>query len=271
MEPGKARRRTAVGNMLAALIAVAAGLLPPAAASGQGAAREVDLLLVLASDVSDSMRAAEARLQRFGYVQAIRDPAVIAAIRKGRRGSIAVTYLEWASPDEQYQIIGWTRIAGERSARAFADALARATIEHGYWTSISAAIDRASALIAAAPFTAPRRVIDLSSDGRNNAGAPLAGARARAIARGITINGLVVLGRRGNFTWPPIPRLNEYFQTCVIGGPGAFTETAEGFRDFTRAVRRKLIREIAGGFPPAPRTRIVSVSARLAAADLSCE
>jgi len=176
------------------LAAAFAGALPATRApAGLAPGGAVDLLLLLAVDVSDSITPEKARLQRAGYVRAIADPAVIAAIGKGRHASIAVSYLEWASADEQYPLIGWTRIADATGARAFADALRRAPYEYGYWTSISAAIDRAASLIEAAPFAAARRVIDLSSDGRNNSGGPVLAARARALARGITINGLVVL------------------------------------------------------------------------------
>ncbi len=253
------RHRFRIWIALAALIvgALAAGRAAGAPAAG-GA---VDLLLVLAVDASNSINPEKAHLQRSGYVRAIAHPAVIAAIGMGRHRSIAISYLEWASPDEHYQIMGWTRIAGADSARAFAEALKRAPMENGYWTSISAAIDRASALIEAAPFTSTRRVIDLSSDGRNNRGGPLAAARARALARGITINGLLVLPDRYNFSLPPDPRLGEYFDSCVIGGPGAFTEIAEGFDDFVRVVRRKLVREIAG--TPTGRHSIQLVSAML--------
>lgn len=228
-------------------VAVIASLAPswrPHAASDAGGT--VDLLLLLAVDVSDSITPEKAHLQREGYVRAIADPAVITAIRQGRRGSIAVSYLEWASPDEQFQIVGWRRIADTASARDFADALRHAPYEYGYWTSISAAIDRSVSVIEAAPFAAPRRVIDLSSDGRNNRGRPVLAARARALSRGIAINGLLVLASRRNFTLPPQPHLDRYFDACVIGGPGAFTEIAEGTDDFVRAVRRKLVREIAG-------------------------
>ena len=242
MEAAPARHRFSIWIPLVALIFC--GLPAGRAAAAPGGA--VDLLLVLAVDASNSIDLEKAKLQRSGYVRAIAHPAVIAAIGMGRHGAIAILYLEWASPDEQYQVVDWTRIDGAVSALAFADTLERAPIEHGYWTSISAAIDRAASLIETAPFSSTRRMIDLSSDGRNNRGGPLLAARARALARGITINGLLVLPRRYNFSLPPEPGLGEYFDACVIGGPGAFTEIAEGIDDFVRAVRRKLVREIAG-------------------------
>jgi hypothetical protein len=66
------------------------------------------------------------------------------------------------------------------------------------------------------------------------------------VAEGITINGLPILNDRPTFgRRPPIP-LDIYYRESVIGGPGAFMIPAEDFDDFGQAVRRKLIREIAG-------------------------
>ena len=215
--------------------------------------REVDLLLVLAVDVSESINRREAWLQRFGHAEALTDPLVIAAINSGRHGRIAIAYLEWAGPGEQRQVMGWTLVEGRKSAEKLTETLMATPVSVGYWTSISAALETASRMIAAAPFRAARRVIDLSSDGRNNAGEPLGPARQRVLDRGITINGLPVLAMRRNFTWPPMPYLDRYFTDCVIGGPGAFSELVERYDDIARVVRRKLIREIAGASSPVGR------------------
>ncbi len=123
-------------------------------------------------------------------------------------------------------------------------------------------------MIAAAPFTAPRRVIDLSSDGRNNAGEPLGPARKRVLDRRITVNGLPVMAMRRNFSWPPMPYLNRYFTDCVIGGPGAFSELVESYDDFVHAVRRKLIREIAG--TQAPIGRLIPAASATAKPKIRC-
>jgi len=40
--------------------------------------------------------------------------------------------------------------------------------------------------------------------------------------------------------------LDQYYRDSVIGGEGAFMIVAEDFDSFGTAVRRKLIREIAG-------------------------
>jgi hypothetical protein len=230
--------------------------------------RKVDLLLVLAVDVSESINQREAQLQRYGYAEALKDPSVIAAIKSGKQGMIAIAYLEWAGPDEQRQVIGWTLVDSTTSAEAVASALLTEPISTGSWTSISAALETASRMIATAPFTASRRVIDISSDGRNNAGEPLVTARQRVLSRGITINGLPVMAMRRNFSWPPIPYLDRYFADCVIGGPGAFSELVEHYDDFARAVRRKLIREIAA--TPLTADRVLAAADTAAKYEFRC-
>jgi hypothetical protein len=79
----------------------------------------------------------------------------------------------------------------------------------------------------------------------NNSGAPAELARDRAVAEGITINGLPIVNDRPTFgRMPPVP-LDEYYRDSVVGGPGAFVIVAEDFASFGNAVKRKLIREIA--------------------------
>ena len=41
-----------------------------------------------------------------------------------------------------------------------------------------------------------------------------------------------------------LPDLDLYYEDCVIGGPGSFVVVADGFQDFARAIRRKLLLEI---------------------------
>jgi len=60
-------------------------------------------------------------------------------------------------------------------------------------TSISAGIDFGVTQLDRAPYKAHRRVIDVSGDGDNNSGREPTAARDVAIAKGITINGLVIL------------------------------------------------------------------------------
>jgi hypothetical protein len=230
----------------------AAGGVSIAGRSRPGWADEpVDVALVLAVDVSRSVDEDEARLQREGYRVAVSDPKVVEAIRGGMLGSVAIAYTEWAGIEYQRLVIPWTRIASQRDADAWAETLAQAPRASLSWTSISGAIDHARRVIEECPHEATRKVIDVSGDGVNNSGPPAEQARDRAAAEGITINGLPILNDRPTFGRPPPVPLDQYFRESVIGGPGAFMIAAEDFEAFGNAVRRKLIREIAGFGGPA--------------------
>ena len=71
---------------------------------------EVDLLLVLAMDVSHSISPEEGRLQRAGYQAALLHDQALAAIRGGRNGAIGVACVAWAGMDFQKVTVPWTRI-----------------------------------------------------------------------------------------------------------------------------------------------------------------
>src|SRR5262245_4357197 len=79
---------------------------------------DVDVALVLAVDISLSMDPDEQRLQREGYIAALRDEEILKAIRAGQNGRIAVTYVEWAGPDIQLHLIPWRVISDAQSAEA---------------------------------------------------------------------------------------------------------------------------------------------------------
>lgn len=206
----------------------------------------VDVALVLAVDVSRSIDEDEARLQREGYRLAVSDPVVVAAVRGGMLGAIGLAYVEWAGNEYQRTIIPWRRITSQAEATAWAHELAAAPRVSLSWTSISGAIRHARAELAACPWEATRRVIDVSGDGVNNSGPPADRERDAAIAEGITINGLPIINDRPTFgRLPPVP-LDDYYRENVVGGDGSFMIVAEDFESFGVAVKRKLIREIAG-------------------------
>ena len=206
----------------------------------------VDIALVLAVDVSRSVDEDEARLQREGYRAAITDPRVVEAIRGGMVGGIAIAYIEWAGIEYQRIVLPWMRIASQQEADVWSDALAQAPRSSLSWTSISGGIEAARRALADCPYDATRQVIDVSGDGVNNSGPPAEQARDRAVAEGITINGLPILNDRPTFGRPPPIPLDQYYRDSVIGGPGAFVIAAEDFEAFGNAIRRKLIREVAG-------------------------
>jgi hypothetical protein len=252
-----APRTWALAVALIGLLAPALAPLPVGAQnSGRtGGAVAVDLELVLAVDVSLSIDAGEARLQRQGYVAAFRDPQVRQAIKDGILGRIAVTYFEWANAAHTQMVVGWTLIDSDAAAEAFALSLEQRRPGPAHYTSISGAIDFGARLFKDSSFEGTRQVIDVSGDGPNNWGDLVTHARDRAVAQGVTINALPILDDGpGPFGRYNIPNLDLYFRDCVIGGPAAFIVVAEDFDAFASAIRRKLILEIAGLAPDeAPR------------------
>ena len=120
-------------------------------------------------------------------------------------------------------------------------------------TSISGGIDFAVEQLARAPFAAKRRTIDVSGDGTNNSGRDVVAARDEALAKGITINGLVILSERP-LAWNPEHTnppggLANYYREHVIGGPGAFVMEAKDFNSFGQAIINKMVAEIAMAEP----------------------
>jgi hypothetical protein len=212
-------------------------------------AEEVDLELVLAVDISYSMDLDELRLQREGYREAITSRAVLDAIRSGVHGRIALTYVEWAGSAHQSVIVDWQVIDGPESAGRFADALDRSTPERAFRTSISGALAFSADLLARSGHSGLRQVIDVSGDGANNQGPVVTSARDRVLAQGISINGLPLALKEGGAMAMRAEDLEDYYRSCVIGGPGAFVVPVRDAASFGEAVRTKLVLEISGSQP----------------------
>ena len=210
-------------------------------------AEQVDLELVLLADATGSIDDAEIRLQREGYAAALLDPEVLWAIRNGGAlGRVAVTYVEWASAASQDVVVGWTILADEADARAFGAALVAAPRRAYGSNAIGAALLKGLALIEGNGFEGGRRVIDLSADSAwNGSGPSIAAARDVVLGADVVINGLAILCRGNCSGRPRAGNLEAEFAGQLIGGPGAFVVTAEDGPSFARAVRRKLILEIA--------------------------
>lgn len=228
-----------VGLGLSAILALT--VLPSAAAAG--VRTPVALELVLALDISASVDSDEFALQLGGIAAAFRDPAIIAAIERSRPGGIAVAIIEWSEPQSTKVVVPFHQLVDARSARAFAFLASRAPrVANSSYTSIGAGISASLDLMAANDFVAPRRVIDVSGDGRNNRAPYPDQVRPRVIAAGVTINGLAI--ETDDDT------LARYYREEVIVGPDAFVEVARNYNDYAEHIRRKLLREI---FPPLSR------------------
>jgi len=230
-------------------LAVVAGGLLGASAPVAPTAQQVDLALVIVTDVSYSVDENEARFQREGAITAFRNADVVKAIQAGSLGRIAVTYIDFSSYGAVKIIAGWQVIHDKASADTFADVLASKPRTLGAQTSISSGLELAERLLDTSGYTANKRVIDVSGDGPNNDGHLVEKVRDEIVAKGIVINGLPIMTEADKFDVYYLPDLDKYYAGCVIGGPGSFIQVAHGFEDLARALRRKLLLEISDAAP----------------------
>lgn len=218
-------------------------------------AQPVELELVLAVDASSSVSSDEFDLQMRGIAEAFRDPAVVGVLEAIGGAGIGVSLMQWSSPNQQDLSVGWAYVYDESSAHEFADVVEMTgRVVPGGATAIGSALETSLAILDNSSFEGRRQAIDISGDGRSNMGMNPSVMRDRAVARGITINGLAVLSDE--------PGVDRHYEEEVIGGPGAFLITAEDFDDFAEAMLEKLVREIAGA-PVArlsPERRIARLS-----------
>ncbi len=220
--------------------------------TGPVKAIEVDLELVIAADISDSMDVEEQRLQRSGYAAAFRDPDIIAAIQQGPLGRIAVTLIEWADLAQPRVTVPWMLIDGPAAGSALAAKLEASAFTSLRRTSISGALSFAGHLLDHNDYDSLRRVIDISGDGPNNQGEAVDVARDRIVAGNVVINGLPIMI---DFEDPRNPfngsfdkrQLDLYYEDCVIGGPGAFIVPIRSLDAMADSIRQKLMLEIAAG------------------------
>lgn len=210
-------------------------------------AEPVDMALVLAVDVSESVDADEYVLQHEGIARAFENPQVVAAIKGGSHGAIDVLMLEWSDRDKQNVTVGWTRVQDQPSAAAFAAKIRAGKRSSNGLTGIGDALLAAAAAFETLEDQAARRVIDVSGDGMANVGPPPAPIRDNLVARGITINALAILASE--------PWLDSYYNSDVIGGDQAFLLQVQDFQSFASAIQQKLLAEIAARSPGENRLR----------------
>lgn len=217
---------------------LAGSALWPTASRAAAQVEAVDLLLVLAIDASGSIDADEFRLQREGCAGALTQPAVLSAIASRPQGAIGIAMVEWGTPGGAATVVDWHRVSDPVSAERLARAVMDTPRSRQSWNAIGDAVDHAARLIAAAPWRAAEKVIDVSGDGPDMRGLrPVEAARRDAAAQGITINALAIENGRSG--------LGATYEATVIAGAHAFVMTADSRADFARALRAKLVREIA--------------------------
>ena len=120
-------------------------------------------------------------------------------------------------------------------------------------------LNKAHNIFESSGVRALRRVVDVSGDGPNNSGPPVVKARNDLIRTGVVINGLPILSEPDEGPGYMVNvDLDDYYRDCVIGGPGSFYIPVSSMQNFAKAIRMKLILEIAA----APRSTMPGILPR---------
>ncbi len=227
--------------MLGAALCALAVLPAPAQQAGP---IEVDVKLVIATDISNSINDRELSLERQGIADVFMDPEVIKVITNGNRGAIAVAMLDWAGYKENQTVLNWFIIRDKATSEAFAKEVLDLKRFLGQRTSISNALDRAFAMLneSDSRIIATRKVVDVSGDGPNNDGVSLQQVHDATKDNGIIVNGLPIMDEEADGFFP---ELDLYYNACVVAGRTGFLVVVKSFKDFGQAMRRKIVIEIS--------------------------
>ena len=230
----------------------------------ENAARRTDVNLITAVDVSGSISRRDEWLQLTGLSRAVVHPDFLALLRQGYFGRVGFVLYTWSSDNRYQVVVPWTTIATVEDAERVSKAIAavrridRSGYENGQddgairsfpipfadaRTDISMAIEFGTSLAATAPLAATHTVINICSDGTDNAGAQPLQARDRAMSAGYTINGVVFGNRRD------VP---GFFENYVAGGPGAFVMVVDSTSDMRQSLERKFLRDLIAALEARP-------------------
>lgn len=203
--------------------------------------------LAMALDVSSSVDRTEYQLQLNGLAGALLDPEVQALLLFQPNAPIDLAVFEWSGPTSQRLILPWTTISDAADLRAVVGVLQNQRRPGGTeTTAIGAALEYGAALLQQRQ-SCWALTIDISGDGKRNAGPRPRSVLARTGFDDITVNALVIgtdAPSGDQITGNEIAELSSYFRAEVLHGENAFLETALGFQDFQRAMKQKLLREL---------------------------
>jgi hypothetical protein len=214
----------------------------PLASQAQGA-KSVDIAIVVSLDRSESIDAEEARAQIDGLVFTLRHSRFRETVASGWFGRIALTVVTWSSFGRHEVILPWMQVAGAADADVAAailelDYARQRVARHGTQTDVAFAIEVGMNQLDILPWEAGKSVINVVADGISNIGRVAMADRNIAMARGFTVNGLIMA--RGS----AIEVLSRYFRREVIGGPTSFLQVSASNEDFANAMLRKILLEM---------------------------
>ncbi|NIA69681.1 DUF1194 domain-containing protein [Pelagibius litoralis] len=246
------------------------------AAADKVALPMTDFNVITAVDISDSITRHDEWLQYSGLARGVTDPGFLSLIGEGLTRRIGFMVFTWSSNGQSSVIVPWTIIANQQDAAEAAARLRSApridrsryesnhqgpeatqsdtASSSGGMTDIAQAIGTALRLAASAPFQGRRAVINILSNGVDNAGVGPGPQRDKAIRQGATVNGVVFGPRRD---------LPAYFERNVIGGPGAFLMTVRDPADLPKALEKKFWRDLIAGNTAVPWAGKLAADARV--------
>lgn len=201
--------------------------------------------LALGMDVSLSVNINDFSLQRGGLARALLDPEVVQALLSDPDDLVYLAVFEWSGQYDQALLVDWTAVRSRATLTQIAATLLEAPqLGRTGRTAIGEAMRYGADLMRARPECL-NLTLDLSGDGPNNNGDAPERVRREMQVQGLTVNGLVIeppqsLGEQGKGLSP----LRRYYENRVIVGSASFVETAFGFRNFEKAMKRKLLREL---------------------------
>lgn len=205
------------------------------------------LALAVALDVSGSVDDVEYRLQSEGLAAALSHPDVRDLLFAFPDAPVAIAIYEWSASRYQRMVQDWVLIKDDTALNGVVRKLTSLQRQPAPEpTGLAAALVFGNTLIAKGPDCWDA-TLDVSGDGKNNDWPTPQELRERRTLAGLRINALVIVEdrdeeRAGARETGELP---AYFNTQVVQGPGAFVEVARGFRDYKRAMTRKLVRELA--------------------------
>ncbi|HKP25411.1 MAG TPA: DUF1194 domain-containing protein [Dongiaceae bacterium] len=203
----------------------------------------VDANIVTGIDFSRSINEQASELQIYGMIEAIRAPEVLRAIENGPHRRIGFAVFLWASgayPElVSWRVIGSRQDADEASTemllrlQLILDASGRHSI--GSLTNVSGAMAHAGEMLQDSPYASKRAIVNIVGNGEDNVGESPRWRRDALVARGVTINGVVIGGDE---------TIADYYRRQVIGGPTAFVLAAHTPDEMIEAFTAKFVSEI---------------------------